>query len=167
MLTTAERTITDRPNGTPGSSGLRYLPPDRFTRRVFNPIVARCTRWGVSIWGSRVLSVPGRSTGEIRSTPVNVLAVRDRRYLVAPRGETNWVQNVRAAGGCTLRVGRRVETVRLEELADRDKPHVLRPYLRRWKWEVGRFFDGVGPESTDTELLAIAPNHPVFEICAS
>jgi deazaflavin-dependent oxidoreductase (nitroreductase family) len=142
----------------------RYLQPDWFTRNVFNPVVARFTRWGISLWGSRVLSVPGRVSGEIRSTPVNVLTVDDRRYLVAPRGETQWVLNVRAAGECTLDVGRRSETVRVEELEDQDKPAVLRPYLRRWKWEVGQFFDGVGPDSTDAELLAIASNHPVFEI---
>ena len=75
--------------------------------------------------------------------------------------------NVRAAGECTLRVGRRVETVRLEELDNQCKPDVLRPYLRRWKWEVGQFFDGVGADSTDAELLAIASNHPVFEIRAT
>ena len=155
MITDSPQSVTPTP---------RYLEPDAFTRRVFNPIVARCTRWGISLWGSRVLSVPGRLSGEIRSTPVNVLTVECRRYLVAPRGRTQWVLNVRAAGTCTLRVGRRVETVQVRELDDHDKPVVLRSYLRRWKWEVGQFFDGVGPDSTDAELLAIAPNHPVFEI---
>ena len=156
--------ITEQPADHTTNRPARYLEPDAFTRRVFNPLVSRFTRWGISVRGSRVLSVPGRTSGEIRSTPVNVLAVGDRRFLVAPRGETQWVLNVRAAGGCTLRVGRRVETVRLRELTDDDKPEVLRPYLRRWTWEVGQFFDGVGPDSTDDELLAIAPNHPVFEI---
>ena len=150
----------------PTRPAARYVQPDWFTRRIFNPIVARSTRWGISLWGSRVLSVPGRLSGEIRTTPVNVLTVDDRRYLVAPRGETQWVRNVRAAVGCTLSVGRRVESVRLRELEDLDKPDILRPYLRRWKWEVGQFFDGVGPDSTDAELLAAAPNHPVFEILA-
>jgi deazaflavin-dependent oxidoreductase (nitroreductase family) len=146
------------------TTNARYLQPDWFTRHIFNPIVARFTRWGVSLWGSRVLSVPGRVSGEIRSTPVNVLALDDHRYLVAPRGETQWVLNVRAAGACTLRVGRRVETVRLREVDDSAKSEILRSYLRRWKWEVGQFFDGVGPDSTDAELRAIASNHPVFEI---
>jgi deazaflavin-dependent oxidoreductase (nitroreductase family) len=155
-MTTHTSADTDRP--------ARYIEPDGFTRRVFNPIVARLTNWGVSVWGSRVLSVPGRTSGEIRSTPVNVLTVGEGRFLVAPRGETQWVLNVRAAGGCSLRVGRRVETVRVRELDDQAKPEILRPYLRRWKWEVGQFFDGVGPDSTDDELLEIAPNHPVFEI---
>jgi deazaflavin-dependent oxidoreductase (nitroreductase family) len=160
----ADRRATSETNttGTPG----RYVQPDWFTRNVFNPVVARFTRWGISLWGSRVLSVPGRVSGEIRSNPVNVLDVDGRRFLVAPRGETQWVRNVRAAGEGTLSVGRRAETVRLEELDDSDKPAVLRPYLRRWKWEVGQFFDGVDADSTDAELLAIAPNHPVFEIHA-
>jgi deazaflavin-dependent oxidoreductase (nitroreductase family) len=155
-MTTETPATTDRPR--------RYIEPDTFTRRVFNPVVARLTRWGVSLWGSRVLSVPGRSSGAIRSTPVNVLTVGERRFLVAPRGETQWVLNVRAAGGCSLRVGRRVESVQVRELDDRAKPEILRSYLHRWKWEVGPFFDGVGPDSSDDELLAIAPNHPVFEI---
>ncbi len=156
-----EAGTTDRPEA---QAPARYQQPDWFTRHIFNPVVAFSTRIGISLWGSRVLSVPGRVSGEIRSTPVNVLTVDDRRYLVAPRGETQWVRNVRAAGECSLRIGRRSETVRLEELGDRDKPAVLRPYLRRWKWEVGQFFDGVGPDSSDAELLAIAPDHPVFEI---
>jgi deazaflavin-dependent oxidoreductase (nitroreductase family) len=155
-MTTEPPAPTDHPT--------RYIAPDGFTRRVFNPIVARLTGWGISVWGSRVLSVPGRTSGEIRSTPVNVLSVGEQRFLVAPRGETQWVLNVRAAGGCSLRVGRRTESVRLRELDDDAKPEILRPYLRRWKWEVGQFFDGVGPDSSDDELLAIAPNHPVFEI---
>ncbi len=160
-------TSDHRPDTTSTHSGgptARYLQPDWFSRKVFDPVVARCTRWGISLWGSRVLSVPGRVSGEVRSTPVNVLDVDGRRFLVAPRGETHWVLNVRAAVGCTLSVGRRTETVRLVELDDVDKPAVLRPYLQRWKWEVGRFFDGVDADSTDGELLAIAPNHPVFEV---
>jgi hypothetical protein len=159
-------TTTDRPHTGEHheGTGTRYLAPDWFTRHVFNPVVARCTRWGISLWGSRVLAVRGRVSQEIRSTPVNVLDVDGRRFLVAPRGETQWVLNVRAAATCTLSVGRRTETVRLDELDHADKPAVLRPYLRRWKWEVGQFFDGVSADSTDAELLAIAPNHPVFEI---
>lgn len=161
---TTETSNTDTSANADSDATRRYLAPDWFTRCVFNPVVALATRRGISLWGSRVLSVPGRLSGEIRSTPVNVLTVDGRRYLVAPRGETQWVLNVRAAGGCTLRLGRRIETVRLREVDDSGKTVILRRYLRRWKWEVGKFFDGVGPDSTDAELLAIAPNHPVFEI---
>lgn len=142
----------------------RYLEPGWFTQRVFNPTIAGLTRLGISVWGSRVLEVPGRTTGEIRSTPVNLLGVDGRSYLVAPRGETQWVKNVRAAGGCRLRVGRRVTEVAVTELADADKPAVLRPYLRRWKWEVGQFFDGLDADASDAELLAVASGYPVFAV---
>ncbi len=155
MGTTPTRNTTD---------ASRYIEPDWFTRNMFNPLVARCTKWGLSLWGSRVLEVPGRVSGEIRTTPVNVLTIDDRRYLVAPRGTTQWVLNVRASGSCDLRVGRRREHVSLIEIDDADKPEILRAYLRRWKWEVGQFFDGVGPDATDDELLAAGPKHPVFEL---
>lgn len=142
----------------------RYLVPDAFTRRVFNPLMQGLTRLGISVLGSRVLEVPGRTTGELRRVPVNLLVLDGQRYLVAPRGTTQWVRNVRAAGGCTLRVGRRAEQVITEELDDAAKPEILRAYLRRWKWEVGQFFDGVGPDATDEQLLAIAAGYPVFRL---
>ncbi len=106
----------------------------------------------------------GRTSGEMRSTPVNLLTVDGTQYLVAPRGITQWVKNLRVAHEGELRVGKKVEHFRAEELADADKPPILRAYLKRWKAEVGVFFDGVGPDATDAELLAIGPKHPVFEI---
>jgi len=145
----------------------RYVAPNAFTQRVFNPMVARLTRLGISVWGSRVLEVRGRSSGEYRSVPVNLLTVGDERYLVAPRGITQWVRNIRVAAECRLRVGRRVEEVSVVEIADADKPEILRSYLRRWKWEIGQFFDGVGPDATDEQLLAIAPGYPVFRLGTS
>ena len=118
----------------------------------------------MSVWGSRVLRVKGRKSGLWRSTPVNVLTLDDARYLVAPRGETEWVRNFRAAGEGELVLGRRVERFTAEELGDDDKVAVLRAYLRRWKFEVGRFFGGVSADSSDAELRRIAPEHPVFRI---
>ena len=76
-----------------------YREPGWFTGHVFNPAIAFLTRRGISIWGSRVLEVRGRTSGEPRRTPVNLLTFEDRHYLVAPRGETQWVRNARAAGG--------------------------------------------------------------------
>ncbi|MFI1098178.1 nitroreductase family deazaflavin-dependent oxidoreductase [Streptomyces sp. NPDC020917] len=139
--------------------------PGWFTVNVLNRSVAWLTRRGVSVWGSRVLEVRGRKSGEWRRTPVNVLTLDGRRYLVAPRGHVQWTYNMRAAGGGRLVLGRNVEEFTATEvLGDLEKITVLRGYLRRWKSEVGAFFDGVGPNSTDEELLAIAPKHPVFAI---
>jgi deazaflavin-dependent oxidoreductase (nitroreductase family) len=142
----------------------RYQRPDWFTAHVFNPIVAALTRLGVSVAGSRVLEVRGRKTGEPRRTPVNPLTIGDDRYLVAPRGHTQWVRNLRARGEGRLLLGRRAEPFTAVELSDDEKPPLLREYLRRWKWEVGAFFGGVGPDSGDQELRRIAPDHPVFRI---
>jgi deazaflavin-dependent oxidoreductase (nitroreductase family) len=134
---------------------------------VFNPSVAALTRLGISVYGSRVLEVRGRTSGEWRKTPVNLLRFEDADYLVAPRGQTQWVKNLRASGQGRLRVGRRVQPFSALELADGEKPPLLRAYLKKWKFEVGVFFGGVGPDSSEDELLRIAPEHPVFRLTRS
>jgi deazaflavin-dependent oxidoreductase (nitroreductase family) len=93
----------------------RYVEPSRSTR-IFNTAVGRLTRMGVSVYGSRVLAVRGRKSGEWRTTPVNPLTIDGQRYLVAPRGNTQWVRNMRVAGGGELRLGRRVEKFTAAEL---------------------------------------------------
>jgi len=143
---------------------VHYRKPGFFTRHVFNKVVAVATRLGLSVLGSRLLRVRGRRTGEWRTIPVNLLIYDGDRYLVAPRGETQWVRNLRASGTGELVLGRRVEPFRAVELVDGDKPEILRAYLRRWKPEVGIFFDGVSADSPDDELGRIAPRHPVFRI---
>ena len=141
----------------------RYRRPGWFTKHVFNPAVATLTRRGISLRGSRVLEVRGRKTGEWRSTPVNPLELDGARYLVAPRDNTQWAKNLRANPEGRLLLGRRVEPFTADEIADADKPPILREYLKRWRWEVGTFFD-VGPGASDEELARIAPDHPVFRI---
>ena len=126
--------------------------------------MGRLTRAGVSVVGSRILRVRGRTSGEWRETPVNLLTVGETRYLVAPRGETQWVRNLRAAGEGELRVGRRTERFRAVELGDDDKVDVLRAYLKRWKAEVGVFFSGVSADSPEEDVRRIAPDHPVFRL---
>lgn len=142
-------------------------PPkiDFLSRRILQPIITGLTTLGISVWGSRVLEAPGRTSGIVRRVPVNLLTVDGHDYLVAPRGHTNWVRNVRAnEGGLTLVLGRRRTPYQATELADADKEPVLRAYLARWKFEVGMFFDGVDAESSPAELARIAPNHPVFAL---
>jgi hypothetical protein len=86
------------------------------------------------------------------------------RYLVAPRGETEWARNLRVAGSGELALGRHVEAFRAVELPDMEKPPVLRAYLKRWKPEVGIFFGGVSATSPEEDLERIAPRHPVFRL---
>jgi deazaflavin-dependent oxidoreductase (nitroreductase family) len=148
---------------TESDAASHYRQPGWFTRNVFNPTVAGLTRLGVSVWGSRVLEVPGRKTGEPRRTPVNLLTHEGRQYLVSPRGHGQWVRNVRANDGrLDLLLGRRRTHYVASELADAEKAEVLRAYLKRWKAEVGQFFDGVDANASDEELTAIGPRHPIF-----
>lgn len=144
--------------------GARFQEPGWFTAKIFNPLVAWLTRRGLSVAGSRVLEVKGRKSGQWRQTPVNPLSYAGERYLVAPRGHTQWVRNMRASGGGRLRLGNRVEEFRAQEVPVEDRPPIIRAYLKKWKWEVGAFFDGVGPDSEESELLRIAPDHPVFRL---
>jgi len=142
----------------------RYIKPGTATL-IFNATVARLTRMGISVYGSRVLAVRGRSSGEWRTTPVNPLTLTDgTRYLVAPRGNAQWVRNLRVGGTGELRVGRRTEPFRATEVEDDDKPAILREYLKRWKFEVGVFFDGVDASAPTEKLREIAPGYPVFRV---
>jgi deazaflavin-dependent oxidoreductase (nitroreductase family) len=145
----------------------KYDKPDFLTMHLFNPLVAFATRMGLSLRGSRILAVRGRKSGAWRTTPVNLLHLDGARYLVAPRGETQWARNIRAAGGGELRLGSKREEFRVTELGDAEKPAVLRAYLKLWKMETGKWFDGVTHESPDADVLRIAAEHPVFRVVAS
>jgi deazaflavin-dependent oxidoreductase (nitroreductase family) len=150
--------------GSPATAQFERKRPGWFTAHVFNPLVGLIMRLGLSLLGSRVLEVRGRSSGEPRRTPVNPLDLEGERYLVAPRGETQWVRNLRASGEGRLLLGRRAEPFHAVELTDAEKPPVLRAYLKRWKAEVGAFFDGTGTDASDAEMARVAPRHPVFRL---
>jgi deazaflavin-dependent oxidoreductase (nitroreductase family) len=149
-----------------GSPDTHFKRPGWFTKNVFNRAVAVLTQLGFSVWGSRVLEVRGRTSGEWRRTPVNLLTLDGERYIVAPRGHTQWVRNLRVSNEGRLLLGRRAEPFSAVEIEDEAKVPVLRAYLKRWKAEVGVFFEGVGPDSSEEELGRIAPNHPVFRLSA-
>lgn len=163
----------DRPAaaGSPSLSGMpdprsapRYVEPGWFTRNVFNRAVAGLSGLGLSVWGAQILRVRGRRSGEWRETPVNVLVHEGQRYLVAPRGETQWVRNLRAAGGGELRIGRTTEAFDSVEVPVAERVDVLRAYLRRWKAEVGVLFDEVTVDSPDEDFRRIADRYPVFHL---
>lgn len=141
----------------------KYVQPTR-ADSLFNGLVSVSTRFGLPLAGSRVLAVRGRTSGEWRTTPVNPLRIGGDRYLVAPRGTTHWVRNLRVAGSGRLQRGRRVEEFTATEVADVDKPPILREYLRVWAWEVGRFFEDLDKDASDERLLAAASDFPVFRI---
>ena len=97
--------------------------------------------------------------GRASMANADLLDIDGRHYLVAPRGQAQWVRNVRADGGrLALLLGRHRGEWTAQELSDADKPPVLRAYLRRWKMEVGVFFDGVTADSDQQDLARIAPD---------
>jgi deazaflavin-dependent oxidoreductase (nitroreductase family) len=155
MTVTTPGTITPAP---------RYLEPSWATRKLFNPLFAWLTRRGVGVRGARVLHVRGRRSGNWHTTVVNPMTIDGAQYLVAPRGTTQWVRNLRVAGEGRLQLGRRFEDFHATELADADKPELLRAYLTKWRSEVKVFFDGVTPDAPTEELARIAPGYPVFRI---
>ncbi|WP_406379225.1 nitroreductase family deazaflavin-dependent oxidoreductase [Streptomyces sp. NBC_01618] len=141
-----------------------YLQGNAFNVRM-NGVIGWLARHGVSLQGSVELSVRGRKSGQPQRIPVNPHTHQGAQYLVSARGHSQWVRNMRAAGGGELRVGRRVRTFTAVEIADDEqKALVVRTYLERWGWQVNQYFQGVAAKSTDAELLAACPDHPVFRI---
>lgn len=155
--------ITEEGDTVSSSPQPYYLKSSRWNTRL-NSIVGRLARYGISLAGSAELTVRGRTSGRPQRIPVNPHTYRGEQYLVSARGHSQWVRNMRAAGGGELRVGRKVRRFTAQELPDAEKPPVLRAYLERWGWQVGRFFQGVTAKSSDEEIAAIAPDHPVFRI---
>ena len=141
-----------------------YKKPGWFTKNVFNRLVAAANRLGIPMAGSETLAVRGRSSGEWRTNPVNPFELDGRTYLFSPRGNTQWVRNLRAAGGeGELRKGRKVRRFRATEVADSEKLPLIRLYMDKWAWEVKGFL-GIDADASDDEIRRIMPDHPAFEI---
>jgi deazaflavin-dependent oxidoreductase (nitroreductase family) len=125
----------------------RYLPPGWLVRRVGNPLVMR-------LGFAPTLAVRGRRSGRWQTVPVNVLEFEGQRYLVAPRGNTEWVRNLRAAGGGELRRRGKPEPFRAAEVPAPERPPLIQAYLDRWGKQVREQFAAL-PDPAD---------HPVFRI---
>lgn len=133
-----------------------------------NPVIAGLARLGVGLRGAHELRVRGRRSGKWRTVPVNPLTVDDVVHLVAPRGHTEWVRNLRASGTCELRLGRRTTAYAATEITDAERAApLLRAYLGRWKPEVGRYFGDLTPDSDHAAFAARADEFPVFTLEAS
>lgn len=145
---------------------VRYDEPNRAARTA-NALIRWLAELGISIAGTRSLRVRGRKTGKLRGVVVNVLTVDGVDYLVSPRGTTQWVRNVRAAGVVEVGPRWRRRRVRTTEVADPAKADLLRRYLDRWYWEVKGHIAGLTPDSDDDELRAAGPSIPVFALASS
>lgn len=139
-----------------------YKKPGRVTILMGRAMML-ATKIGFSPAGAWTLAVKGRSSGEERTAPVNPLDVDGVRYLVAPRGETQWVRNLRAAPEGELRLGKKRQSIRVQELADSEKPALIAAYLKRWG-NVTRSQFGTTKDPSASELERLASRTPVFRI---
>jgi deazaflavin-dependent oxidoreductase (nitroreductase family) len=139
-----------------------FLKPSA-AERIFNRLFAIAIGLGLGLRHNYVCEVRGRKSGRIFSAPIDLLEVEGRRYLVAPRGETNWVRNARTAGRVTLRKGRRREEFAVREVGPAARPELLKAYLDRFAPTVQRYFP-LPRESPASEFAPIAERYPVFEL---
>ncbi len=146
------------------SARAKFDAPSPF-ERVFSSVFGFLVTLGIALPHNYQLQVRGRKSGRLYSTPVDVLVHGGRRFLVAGRGEAQWVRNARASGRATLRKGFRREECRLRPLADSEKPEVLKAYLDRFKMTVQRFFP-VPAGSPAERFVPVARDYPVFELIA-
>jgi deazaflavin-dependent oxidoreductase (nitroreductase family) len=137
----------------------QLTPFERLLNRSFGFLV----RLGIAPGYNRLLEVRGRKSGRIYATPVNLLEIDGRIYLVAARGETAWARNARAAGRVTLRRGARAREYAVRELGDDEKPPMLKAFLERYASQVQRFYSVQAGAPADA-FREMAPRRPVFEL---
>jgi deazaflavin-dependent oxidoreductase (nitroreductase family) len=130
---------------------------------LFNRAFGFLVGLGIAPSYMQLLQVRGRKTARIYSSPVNLLQVGGKPYLVAPRGSTQWVRNAEATGEIVLKRGSMRHKYRLRPLTDPEKPEVLKLYLESYKSAVQRYFP-VPAGSPAAAFRDIAPNYPIFEL---
>ncbi len=131
--------------------------------RIFNHLFGFLVGLGIGFKHNYLLEVRGRKSGTLYSTPVDLLEIDGKRFLVAPRGRTQWVRNAEAAGEVALKKGRWRRTFRVVPVADPQKPALLKAYLDSFKAEVQRYFP-VAAGSDVQAFAGIAGTYPVFEL---
>jgi len=139
-----------------------YHKPSRIVQ-LMNGFIGRLASLGLMPSDTVQLEVRGRKSGQPRSNAVTWVEHNGQRYLVAPRGETEWVRNVRAAGGQAAVRHRARREVRLEELPVDQRAPIINDYLKKTHRATRAEF-GIDPEADLSEFERIAPKHPVFRI---
>jgi len=134
--------------------------------RFFNRALGLLLRFGLGLSHNYLLEVRGRKTGRIYSTPVDLLSHNGSRFIVAPRGQTQWVRNVLANGEATLVKGSRREKILLKPLEDDSKPEVLKAYLDRYRLTVQRYFP-IEAGSPAEAFQPLTARYPVFRLLSN
>jgi len=138
-----------------------YQRPGTLTK-LGNLPIAWLAAMGLGPKKTIVLEVKGRNSGQVRSAVVNIVDVDREMYLVAPRGNTEWSRNARAAGEATIRHGKR-EQVRLQEVPVEQRAPIIQAYLSANAMVTKAHF-GIEPSAPIEEFQRVAPDHPVFRI---
>jgi deazaflavin-dependent oxidoreductase (nitroreductase family) len=147
------------------SIGPAFREPTR-VEKLLNRVMGYLVGFGLAPSHMRLLEVRGRKSGKLYTTPVDLLELNGKRYLVAPRGRTHWVRNAEAAGEIVLKRDRTRQTFRLRAIPDSEKPPILKAYLDTFKAEVQRYFS-VAAGSPPEAFAPVAQNYPAFELLAS
>jgi len=140
----------------------RFNQPTALDRAI-NKLFGLFVGLGLGLPHNYLLQVRGRKSGRIYSTPVDLLSRNGKRYLVAPRGYTQWVRNAIASGTISLKKGRRSEEFAVRMLSEDEKPEILKSYLDRYKLTVQRYFP-VPAGSPIEAFRPLAGQYPVFEL---
>ena len=130
---------------------------------LFNRVFGFLVGLGIGPAYMQLLQVRGRKTGRVYSSPVNLLQLRGKSYLVAPRGRTQWVRNAEVTGEILLKRGSAERKYRLRPVPDADKPEILKLYLDSYKSAVQHFFP-VRAGSPAESFRPVASSYPVFEL---
>jgi hypothetical protein len=146
-------------------TGLPTFRPPTAVERTFNRVYGFLVGLGLGFSYNHLLQVKGRKSGKLYSTPIDLLELNGKRYLVAPRGRTQWVRNAEAAGEIVLKKGSVRQRFGLRSIANADKPAILKAYLDRFKKEVQRYFPlpAGSPVESFQELVE---SYPAFELSA-
>jgi deazaflavin-dependent oxidoreductase (nitroreductase family) len=147
------------------SSSLPIFREPTVVEKIFNRAFGLLVGVGLGFSYNYLLQVRGRKSGRIYSTPINLLERQGKRFLVAPRGRTQWVRNAEAAGEVTLKKGSTRQKFRLRPLVETEKPEILKAYLDTFKREVQTYFP-VAAGSPVEVFVELIPNYPAFELLA-
>jgi deazaflavin-dependent oxidoreductase (nitroreductase family) len=139
----------------------KYQEPSS-VEKLFNRAFGFLAGQGIAPSFIYSLEVRGRKSGKLYSTAVNLLEINGKQFLVAPRGQTQWVRNAEAAGEVILKRGAR-RSFRLRPLNDSEKLQVLKAYLTNYKSAVQKFCP-IAPDAPLEEFAKIAAGYPVFEL---
>jgi deazaflavin-dependent oxidoreductase (nitroreductase family) len=147
------------------NSSLPVFREPSAVEKIFNRVFGFVVGMGLGFSYNYLLQVRGRKSGKLYATPINLLEIHGKRFLVAPRGRTQWVRNAEAAGEVTLKKGSSSQRFRLRPVAETEKPEILKAYLDNFKSEVQRYFP-VAAGSPVESFVELAGSYPVFELLA-